>query len=104
MTYIKYFKATVLCKTRYVDTYKSNVSYQLVWYNESKLSLNVAQCSCVLQVNCYSSVTVSLPICNNILNFRKKNNVRTNSVNVRKFGHVTRGVFHVYYRWTDVIC
>lgn len=36
--------------------------------------------------------------------FQEKKNIRTNSVNVRKFGHVTHGVFHVYYRWTDVIC
>lgn len=35
MKYIKYFKATVVRKTRYADTYRPNVSYQLVRYEES---------------------------------------------------------------------
>ena len=63
-------------------------------FSISKLSINIAQCSRVLQVNCYSPVTVLLSICNNILNFRKNpTHVRTNSVNVRKFGHVHAGYF-----------
>lgn len=71
-------------------------------FSVSKLSISISQCSCVLQVNCYSSVTVLLSICNNVLNFRKRNpRVRTHSVNVRKSGQVMNRRFHVHSRLTD---
>lgn len=70
----------------------------------SKLSISISQCSCVLQVTCYSSVTVLLFICNNVLNFRKRNpHVRTHSIHVRKFGHIMNRRFHVHSRWTDAV-
>lgn len=71
-------------------------------FRVSKLSISISPCSCVLQVNLYSSVTVLSSTCNNVLNFRKRNpHVRIHSVNVRKFGQVMNTRFHVHSRWTD---
>lgn len=50
MKYIKYFKATVLCKARYADTYKPNVSYQLVWYGESAQYNKTVNKRCSMQL------------------------------------------------------
>jgi len=54
MKYIKYFKATVLCKRRYADTYKPNVSYQLVWYEESVQCIKIVNKHCSKQL-CFTS-------------------------------------------------
>lgn len=44
-------------------------------FSVSKLSISISQHRCVLQINCYSSVTVLLSTCNNVLNFRKRNHM-----------------------------
>lgn len=66
-------------------------------FSVSKLSTSISQCSCVLQVNCYSSVTVLLSICN----FRKRNHMLELIVSMSKFGHLMHRRFHVHSRWTD---
>lgn len=70
-------------------------------FSVSKLSISVSQRRCVLQINCYSSVTVLLSICNNVLNFRKRHHML--KVIVPMFGHVMHRRFPVHSRWTDVV-
>lgn len=66
MKYIKYFKATVLCKTRYADTHKPNVSYQLVWYEESVQYIKIVNKHCSLQL-CFTSQL--LFICHSVVTY-----------------------------------